>query len=138
MLNGEIGVGDGVGGKPMPFYKNFYAGGVSSVRGFQPNSIGLKDANGFPVGGTRRVVGNAEFLFPFPGLAHDKSVRLSAFVDGGMIAEKFEPDAARFAGGIAAFWVSPLGPLKISFAQPFNDKTGDRIQRVQFTFGSQF
>lgn len=138
MLNGEIGVGDGVGRKPMPFYKNFYAGGVSSVRGFQPNSIGLKDANGFPVGGTRRVIGNAEFLFPFPGLAHNKSVRLSAFVDGGMIAETFDRDAARVTGGIAALWVSPLGPLKISFAQPFNDKTGDRIHRVQFIFGSAF
>jgi outer membrane protein insertion porin family len=138
MLNGEIGMGDGFGGKPMPFYKNFYAGGVNSVRGFQPNSIGPKDANGFPIGGTRRIIGNGEVLFPFPGLAHDKSVRLSAFVDGGMIGEVFDRDAVRVAGGLGALWVSPLGPLKISFAQPINDKTGDRIQRVQFTFGSAF
>lgn len=138
MLNGEAGIGGGFGDKPMPFFKNYYAGGVSSVRGFDSNSLGPKDANGNPLGGTRRVIGNAEFLFPFPGLTNDRSVRLSAFVDTGMIADKFASDAMRYSAGLAVLWVSPLGPLKISAAQPLNEKEGDRVQRLQFTFGTAF
>ena len=138
MLNGELGYADGIGDKPLPFYKNYYAGGVSSVRGFEPNSLGPRDSNDDPLGGTKRVVANGEFLFPFPGLANDKSVRMSAFVDTGMIADKYEASAFRYSVGVGVLWVSPLGPLKVSAAQPLNEKPGDRIQRFQFTFGSAF
>jgi outer membrane protein insertion porin family len=138
MLNGEVGVGDGMSGKPLPFFKNFFAGGVSSVRGYEPNSLGPKDRAGDPIGGSKRVVLNAEFYFPFPGLQNDRSVRMSAFADAGMIADKFSTDEFRSSLGVAVFWNSPLGPLKISVAQPINDKPDDRKQRFQFTFGAQF
>ncbi len=138
LLNGEIGYGEGLGGEPLPFYKNFYAGGVNSVRGYDSNSLGPKDSNGNPLGGPRKVVVNGEFLFPFPGLTNDKSVRLSAFVDTGMIANNFESSAFRSSAGLSALWVSPLGPLKVSVAQPLNEKQGDRVQRFQFTFGAVF
>ena len=138
LLNGEIGVADGLSDKPLPFFKNFYAGGVNSVRGYETNSLGAKDPNGDPVGGKNRVVVNAEFLFPFPGLANDKSVRMSAFVDNGMIADKFDSSAFRHSVGISVLWVSPIGPLKVSAAYPINERPGDRIQRFQFTFGSAF
>ena len=138
MLNGEIGVGDGLGGKPLPFFKNFFAGGVSSVRGYEPNSIGPKDDNGDPIGGSKRAVFNVEFFFPFPGLANDRSVRMSAFADAGMIADKFDGGEFRGSLGVAVFWLSPLGPLKISVAQPVADKPGDKKQRFQFTFGASF
>jgi outer membrane protein insertion porin family len=138
MLNGDIGVGDGIGDKPLPFFKNFYAGGVTSVRGYEPNSLGPKDSFGDPIGASRRAVLNAEFLFPFPGLLNDRSVRLSAFVDSGMIADKFETESLRHSVGLSVSWISPLGPLKISVAQPINDKPDDRIQRFQFTFGTAF
>lgn len=138
LFNGELGYGNGLGGKPLPFYKNLYAGGVNSVRGFDPNSLGPKDVNGNPLGGSRRVVLNGEFMFPFPGLANDKSVRLSAFIDSGMVADAFEGSAFRTSAGLSVLWLSPLGPLKISAAQPLNDKVGDRIQRFQFTFGASF
>ena len=138
MLNGELGYGDGLNDKPLPFYKNFYAGGVSSVRGFEPNSLGPRDSNGDPIGGSKRVVANGELLFPFPGLANEKSVRMSAFVDTGMIGEKYESSAFRYSAGVSVLWISPLGPLKVSAAQPLNDKVGDRTQRFQFTFGSSF
>ena len=138
MLNGEIGIGDGLDDKPLPFFKNFFAGGVSSVRGYEANSLGPKDQFGDPIGGSKRVVLNAEFLLPFPGLGNDRSVRLSAFADAGMIANKFSGDEVRSSLGMAVLWVSPLGPLKISVAQPINDKSDDKIQRFQFTFGASF
>jgi len=138
MLNGELGVGDGLDDKPLPFFKNYYAGGVSSVRGYDSNSLGPKDVNGDPLGGSRRAVFNAEFLFPFPGLANDKSVRMSVFADAGMIGDKFEGSAFRSSVGLGVMWVSPLGPLKLSMAHPLNDKPTDRVERFQFTFGAAF
>ena len=137
-LNGEVGVGDGASGKPLPFFKNFYGGGVTSVRGYRSNSLGARDTNDDPIGGSKRIVGNAEFLFPFPGLSSDKSVRVSAFVDTGMVSDSFDGSAFRSSYGIGVLWVSPLGPLKISAAQPLGDKPGDRKERFQFTFGSAF
>lgn len=138
MLNGDIGVGGGYGGKSLPFFKNYYAGGVSSVRGYKPNSIGPRDTNGDPLGASKRIVGNAELLFPFPGLSNDKSVRLSTFIDTGMVAERFDAGEFRSSFGIGVLWVSPLGPLKISAAQAIGDKPGDRTERFQFTFGAAF
>lgn len=138
MLNGEIGYGDGYGAKPLPFFRNFFAGGVSSVRGYRAFTIGPKDSNGDPRGGSRRLIGNAELLFPFPGLDNDKSVRMSAFFDAGMVGEQYGGGDFRYATGLGVLWVSPLGPLKISVAQPIGDKPGDRTQRFQFTFGGVF
>ena len=138
LVNGEAGFGEGYGGKPLPFFRNFYAGGVSSVRGYRTSTIGPKDDNGDPRGGSRRLVGNAELLFPFPGLEKDRSVRVGAFVDGGMVDDKYDFNQFRYSAGISVLWVSPLGPLKVSFAQPFREKPADRIQRFQFTFGATF
>ncbi len=141
MLNGEIGVGDGYNGKPLPFFRNFYAGGMGSVRGYQPSSLGPRDPNGAYLGGTRRIVGNAEFLFPLPGSGRDRQFRLSTFVDGGQVYEdgkKITFGDMRYTAGVAAFWSSPMGPLKISYARPLNEKTGDTLQKFQFTFGQTF
>jgi outer membrane protein insertion porin family len=151
MLNGEIGVGDGYGGQGLPFFKNFYAGGVSSVRGYDTATIGPKylDTYGNVVsaGGTQRIVGNAEILFPMPGMQNDKSVRLSAFVDAGEVAgpgdylgrySNFSFQDFRFSTGLAVNWVSPVGPLKFSLAQPLNPQSDDKKQVFQFTLGQVF
>jgi outer membrane protein insertion porin family len=142
MLNGELGYADGYGGKPLPFFKNFYAGGPGSVRGFKAASLGPQDSSGNVLGGNRKVVGNAELMFPLPGAGFDKSMRLSAFVDAGWVygqGEKLDLGELRYSAGLAFFWVSPFGPLKVSAAQPLNEKKGfDRVERVQFTFGSAF
>jgi len=139
MLNGEAGYGDGYGDTPvLPFFKNYFAGGVSSVRGFKTYTIGPKDSNGDPRGGTRKLVGNAELLFPFPGMANDKSVRLSAFFDAGMVDDTYNVDAWRYSAGVAALWVSPFGPLKISIAVPLRSVELDKKQPFQFTFGGVF
>ncbi len=112
--------------------------GVSSLRGFYAATVGPKDANGDPVGGSRKMVGSAEMLFPFPGMRNDKSVRVSAFLDTGVAGESYAFSELRAAAGMAVLWVSPFGPIKISAAQPFRSQIGDKKQVFQFTFGSQF
>ena len=108
------------------------------MRGFKAFTIGPKDSNGDPRGGTNKLVGNAEFLFPFPGMGLDKSVRVSAFLDAGMVDNVWETTFLRYSIGLAALWVSPFGPLKVSAAIPFRANDQDRTQPFQFTFGSTF
>ena len=147
MLNGELGYGDGLSGKPLPFFKNFYAGGNSSVRGFKNGTLGPKDINGDALGGDQRIVGNAELFFPLPGLKDDQSLRMSAFVDAGASFGPFDVNNQyksfsfgdlRYSAGVAVLWVSPLGPLKFSLAQPLVKKTGDKSEVFQFTLGQVF
>ena len=86
-----------------------------------------------------RQVGSLEFLFPMPGAAQDPSLRLAWFVDGGNVfAQSFQFNDMRYSTGLSFFWMSPFGPLKLSFAQPLNAKSADHIQRLQFTFGTGF
>lgn len=138
MVNGEAGYGDGYNDKPLPFFKNFYVGGVNSVRGFESFTIGPKDSNGDPTGGPRKVQANIELLFPFPGLENDRAVRLSAFVDSGLVGPPISTSELRVSTGLALLWVSPLGPLKISFGEAIQSDPGDRLQKFQFTFGGIF
>ncbi|MDH3315865.1 MAG: outer membrane protein assembly factor BamA [Gammaproteobacteria bacterium] len=138
MLNGEFGYGQGYSGTPLPFFKNFYTGGVTSVRGFKAFTIGPKDANTDPRGGSRKLVGNFEVLFPIPGLEKDRAWRLSAFIDAGMVSDKWDTEFLRYSTGLAALWVSPFGPLKVSAAVPFRAGPLDREQPFQFTFGGVF
>ena len=140
-LNGELGYVHGLGGKQVPFFKNFYLGGPGSVRGYRAYSLGPQDASSNVLGGTRKVGANAELLFPMPGAVGDKSLRLLAFVDGGQVYganQKVSLGDLRYSTGLGVAWNSPFGPLKLSFAQPLNKKSSDRIERLQFTFGTTF
>lgn len=147
MLNAELGYGDGLDGEPLPFFKNFYAGGTSSVRGFRNGTLGPRDANGDALGGDQRLIANAEIFFPLPGLKDDQSLRMSAFVDAGAafgpndaqgLYSEFEADDLRYSAGVALLWVSPLGPLKFSLARPLVKEDGDRTEVFQFTLGNVF
>ncbi len=138
----ELGYGDGYGSTgSLPFYKNFFAGGSSTVRGYSSRSLGPKDTlpPNDPIGGNRRVLGNMEILFPLPGSSRDnKSMRLSLFVDGGMVygpGEKVDLGQLRYSSGLAFNWYSPVGPLSFSYAIPLNDKPGDKTEAFQFTLG---
>jgi outer membrane protein insertion porin family len=138
-LGGEIGYAQGYGNRPLPFFKNFFVGGPNSVRGYRSFSLGPRDALGNATGGNRKVTASAELLFPMPGANRDPSLRLSAFVDGGQVYnDRYELSELRYSTGLALFWSSPLGPLRLSFAHPLNAESGDRIQRLQFTFGYGF
>lgn len=140
LVNAELGYAEGLDDKPLPFFKNFYAGGVGSVRGFETASLGPRDLNGDSLGGNRRAIGNLEFLFPMPGIK-DKSVRLSTFVDAGYVWSALQDpsvDDIRASTGLAVSWDSPVGPLKFSFSYPFRTEEGDRLERFQFQLGRIF
>ena len=128
--------------KQLPFFKNFYAGGIGSVRGYEPSSLGPIDAaTEQRLGGNRRLILNGELLFPMPGVGQDKSVRLGAFIDGGQVwgaGEQFDLSTLRYSFGLSLAWSSPVGPLKFSFGQPLNKKEGDKLQRLQFQMGTVF
>lgn len=147
MLNGEVGYGQGLGGKPLPFFKNFYAGGNTSVRGYQTATLGPKDTNNRAIGGEQRVVFNAELFFPIPGIKDDQSLRMSAFLDAGATFGpddrlrrygSFAFDDLRYSAGVAVLWVSPLGPLKFSLGQALSAQEDDRKEVFQFTLGNTF
>jgi len=138
LLNGQIGYADGYDQKPLPFYKVFYLGGVNSLRGYETATIGPKDSNGDSLGGSHMMLVNAEFLFPFPGLQKDRSIRLSWFVDAGMVGETYDFNEVRYSTGIGFSWYSPVGPLKLSFGKALNPEPDDRLQRIQFTLGTVF
>jgi outer membrane protein insertion porin family len=140
MLNGEMGYAAGYQQKPLPFFKNFYAGGVGSVRGFETATLGPRDTNGDVLGGNRRVVVNAELLFPMPGYK-EKNVRLAVFVDAGNVwgqDEKIRAVDIRATAGFAVSWDSPVGPLRFSFGAPIKKYPQDKIERFQFQLGKIF
>lgn len=139
-LNGEFGYAKGYSNRELPFFKNFYAGGMGSVRGYEPSSLGPVDGTQ-RIGGNRRLILNGELLFPMPGLGKDRSVRLGAFVDGGQVwgtDEKFDLGTLRYSAGLSLSWGSPIGPLKFSMGEPLNKKDGDKTQRFQFQMGTVF
>ena len=151
MLNGELGYAKGLGDQDgLPFYKHFYAGGVSSVRGYETASLGPYERNVsgdiVRLGGTRRAVFNAELSMPVPGFgaANEKSLRFGPFFDAGQVyadstgTTTYDSGSVRMSAGVAATWVSPFGPLKFSIAQPLNSEKDDDIQRFQFQMGQAF
>ena len=141
-LNGEVGYGDGYGNfSSLPFFENFYAGGVRSVRGFEDNTLGPVDSHGDPLGGSFRTVGNMELIFPPPFASDTNAVRLALFFDAGNVftgVRQFATSDLRSSVGLAATWLSPVGPLAISIAKPLNDKPSDKTQFFQFTLGVPF
>ena len=146
MLNGELGYGDSYGGKEYPFFKNYFLGGVNSLRGFQNGALGPRDIDpttgqDFAVGGTKRFLGNVELFMPVPLIKDTKQFRLSAFFDAGAVyaaSQSIDSEALRYSAGVGVTWVSPFGPLKLIFAQPLNDEKGDDTQVLQFQLGQQF
>jgi outer membrane protein insertion porin family len=139
LAGGELGTAGGLAGKPLPFFKNFFAGGPGTVRGYRPFSLGPQDELGNAVGGNRKATGSLELLFPMPGAAQDPSLRLAYFIDGGNVfSQTFDFSQLRYSMGLGFFWSSPFGPLRLSYAQPLNPRSTDRIQKIQFTFGTGF
>ncbi len=161
-LNVEAGFGMGYGGRSLPFFQNYYGGGVGSVRGYETNSLGPREAitsaittnpdgttssttsyTGNATGGRRKFTMNNEILFPFPGTKNDKSVRGSLFFDAGQIYDKGDPlqkdnERIHMSTGVAIAWQSPIGALKFSYAIPIGGKPTDKQQRFQFQVGQMF
>jgi outer membrane protein insertion porin family len=140
-INAEIGYGKGLGGQPFPVFKNFYGGGLGTVRGFEQGSLGVVDPTGAYIGGAKRFNLNAELYFPVPGTGTDRTLRIFAFGDAGNVwreGEKVTADSLRSSVGVGLSWISPVGPLKLSWAKPVSVQRNDRIQRFQFQIGTAF
>ena len=128
----------------LPFFENFYAGGIASagkVRGFTDNTLGPSyTSNGYrqPLGGSFLLAGSVEAIFP--KLFDSPAARVSAFLDFGNVYDgwdNFSASELRASAGVALLWRSPMGPLSISYALPLRKEDGDQIERLQFTFGGQ-
>ena len=140
-VNAEIGIGKGLGGKPYPVFKNFYGGGLGTVRVFEQGSLGVIDPTGSYIGGARRFNANTELYFPVPGTGNDRSLRIFAFADMGNVwreDEKVTSESLRSSAGLGLSWISPVGPLKLSWGVPVRVQRNDRIQRFQFQIGTAF
>lgn len=140
-LNGEVTGGFGLGDSPYPIFRNVYAGGIGTVRGYRSSTLGPRDADNVPIGGSKRVIANAEFFFPIPGMSKDRTFRAFTFLDAGNVFqtnEKIKFGELRYSTGVGISWLSPVGPLKFSLGVPLNREPQDETQRVQFTIGTGF
>ena len=153
MLNGQFGYANSYGGKEFPFYKNFYVGGVNTVRGYAQGSIGpvclvgdtscgsnTSTSNMF-MGGNKQIVMNAELFMPVPFIKNNNQFRLSAFIDAGNVYSMDQSVVLgdlRYSAGMGVLWVSPFGPLKLVYAKPFNNQSTDKTESIQFQMGQQF
>lgn len=133
--------------KPYPVIKDVYAGGIGTVRGYLGNSLGPKDSKtGTFLGGSKRVVGNAQFSFPLPGTKSDPTLRLFVFADAGQVygADGRGNDTTidfgdlRYSTGVGLSWLSPMGPLQLVYAKALNAQVNDRTQVFQFQIGTAF
>jgi len=149
-LQGEVGYGDGYGSTGgLPFFENYFGGGTGSIRGYKNNTVGPRDTPfGNPLGGSSKIIGNAEMFFPVPFMPETKSVRLGTFFDAGAINNGFKTDNMKYSAGVSGEWLSPFGALSVSAALPLNAEplttaadgtiTGDQKQMFQFNFGQNF
>jgi outer membrane protein insertion porin family len=153
-LHNSNGDGDKKEITGLPFFENFFAGGVTDVRGFRDNTLGpyevldptvCPSTNSRcrqPLGGAFKTVGSAEVIFPLPWSdADDDRTRLSWFVDVGNVFKDygaFDVGELRASTGISLHWRAPVGPIVINVAKPLRSEKGDDTEVLQFTFGNTF
>ena len=141
-LSTRLNFATGYGGDDLPFYKRYYEGGSSSVRGFDFNSLGAKYANGKPKGGEFSIISSAGVATQGKTVGIDNdNIRLIAFLDAGAIAEKtsyFTLDDLRSSVGVQLSWLTPIGPIGIHLAKPIISKSTDTTQSFSFELGSTF
>jgi len=140
-FNGEMGWGKGLSGRPYPVFKNFYSGGLGTVRGFEQGSLGPHDVTGSVIGGAKKINLNGEINAPFPGAGNDRTLRMYGFVDMGNVYGENEAilmNQLRSSTGVGLGWISPVGPLRLAYAKPIKKFAGDRIQKLQFQIGTSF
>jgi outer membrane protein insertion porin family len=144
-VNAELGLGAGFNGYSFPVFKNFYSGGLGSVRGYQQNSLQTDNMyskyGDYSTGGAKKILLNTEFLMPFPGVGTDKTLRLFTFLDVGNVysyEESIDLSQLRSSVGVGLSWISPVGPLRFAFAKPIRQFDNDRMQTFQFQIGTAF
>ncbi len=164
LLRTNLSYGDGYGDTTsLPFFERYFAGGIRTVRGYDSNTLGPRDLvlntvtgveerTGSAIGGNIRVTAGIDYIFPIPFMEKPpSSVRLSAFLDVGnvflddvatfdasSIDTGFQFDQLRSSVGVSLVWLSPIGPLRFSYAETLNDVADDDLRAFQFSIGSSF
>ena len=142
----DLGYAHSYGDNPYPFFQNYYVGGANSVRGYKAASIGKQSWDAtendyYSTGGTTKIVASTSMLFPLPGGVLKDQIRIETFIDGGGVWEEDEDialDEMRFSAGVSFLWVSPFGPINMSFAKALNDDNLDTTEAFQFGMGTNF
>ena len=147
----RAGYADSLSSKAFPFFRNYFAGGLSTVRGYANNSLGPRDsATNDNLGGDILLTGGAELIFPVPFVGEMKDWRTTVFVDAGNVyssdcgtglincSETIELGDLRVSAGLGVSWFTPVGPLAVSFAQAINEQAGDTTESIQFALGRTF
>ncbi len=140
-INGSLGLAQGYDDKDLPFFKRYYGGGSSSVRGFDFNSLGATYPDGKAKGGELSLLAGTSVISPMKFINDSKNMRMSAFIDAGSVEEKATNigfDEIRVSTGVAFSWLTPVGPLGIYAATPLVKKSGDKTKTVEFTLGTSF
>ena len=118
-------------------------GGPGSIRGYYIGSLGPQDTDGSYIGGTRWAFVSNNLMFPIPGVKDEKSVRMSLFYDigtlfGGSPFDLSAEQMVRASYGVGLMWISPMGPIQLSYAIPMFSQPTDNVQNFQFTLGQMF
>jgi outer membrane protein insertion porin family len=140
-IKGSLGLAQGYGGKDLPFFKRYYGGGSSSVRGFDFNSLGATYNDGVAKGGELSLLAGTSIISPMKFINDSKNMRMSAFIDAGSVEEKASNisfDQVRMSTGVAFSWLTPIGPLGIYAAKPLIKKSADKTKTIEFTLGTSF
>ena len=141
-VNGSLGLARGYGDKELPFFKRYYGGGSSSVRGFDFNSLGATYAGTTTAkGGELSLLAGTSIISPMKFINDSKNMRMSAFIDAGSVEEKASNigfDQVRVSTGVAFSWLTPVGPLGIYAAKPLVKKSSDKTKTIEFTLGTSF
>ncbi|MCC1495552.1 outer membrane protein assembly factor BamA [Alcanivorax sp. 1008] len=157
---GDVAFGDGYGSDLLlPFYENYFSGGIGSVRGFRARSLGPRsptflsvqnnifDPDPDPIGGNFLTEASIELLFPPPFAPDSRSLRTFLFADAGNVWQTdidgslgldFAVDELRTSVGVGLSWLTAIGPLGFSFAKPIGKKPGDDTEVFQFSLGQAF
>ena len=135
-LHTTLGYGNGYGNvDELPFFKNYYAGGIETMPGFNANTLGPKDENGNGLGGNILTLAGIDLIFP----NHISRTLRTAFIfnAGNVYQNALKLGDLRYSAGIKVSWFSPLGAvIEISLAEPLNAKPGDKKQIFGFSFGA--
>ena len=141
-FKGRIGYGKAYGDTTdLPFFEKYRAGGVRSVRGYEPNSLGPLDSRGDPYGGNLQLITNSEFLFQMDAFGGADTFRLGVYLDTGSVfsdTDAYDTDALRSSVGISAKWFTAVGPIELSYAWPIDDESNDKTKNFQFSLGAPF
>lgn len=153
-IRGDLAKGYGYGKTSgLPFYENYFAGGLRTVRGYRSGTLGPRYRNDQAAGADTQMNATAELIMRVPGFTESESLRWSIFFDAGQVFgsnsmlrgnpqadafNKFKADNFRYSAGVSMAWFSPIGPLVFSYANPMKSKSYDRKQKFQFSIGIPF